>query len=133
MKFLKIVESKKPSYIEVFLKDENDTPISKCKISFTSEIWQITEWYTNKEYQHKGYGTDTLKFALKRLFADKGEPREIHYVWNGENAFVFEWLKKHFSPTCLLAMEVRKYLNGDDWRAHIYVLDKGSVMRYMVS
>lgn len=130
-KIMKYVENLNSRYIEAFLYSENDEVVSRCKITFTSEIWRITEWYTNENYQHQGYGLMVLRHAFKALLKYNGEPKEIHYVWNRENAYVFEWLEKHFAPVCFLPIEVRKYMNGDDWRAHIYVLDKERFIKYM--
>lgn len=115
--------------IRVKLKDGQDT-ISECKISILDNVWSISEWYTYNTYKHKGYGNVVMKEALSRLYKDCGEPDEIRYIWNGVNAYVMDWLTKHFDPVSSLPLEVQKTSETDVWEAHIYILNKEKVLEY---
>ena len=107
--------------------------VCECKVCINddNDTWSISAWYTGTSYQHHGYGLYTLKATLKLMYLQLGEPERIEYIWNGSNQYVMDWLEEHFSPVCKLPLAVRKYQDADDWDAHIYVLDKESVFRYL--
>lgn len=104
--------------------------VCRCNVSYKDNTWRITAWYTDNDFQHRGYGTKALKLALSSIFAQTGVPEVIEYVWNGENQYVFDWLVGHFDPVCKLPLEVRKYSDADDWEAHVYTLNKAKVISF---
>ena len=117
--------------IRVFLKEDRTT-ISECKISTSNGIWSVTEWFTNHNYMHQGYGDKVIRTAFQTLYDTYGYPEEVRYNWNGANEYVFDWLQRHFSPTSLLPIAEQKYMEGDCWEAHIYRLDKTKVFNYFL-
>ena len=104
--------------------------VCRCDISVDSGVWQITSWYTEKNFMHRGYGKKTLFHLLSYLRKEFGVPGSIEYVWNGANQYVMDWLKENFAPVSKLPLSVMKYSDVDDWLAHIYILDRDKVMEF---
>lgn len=117
--------------ITVKLYNEEEL-LSTCTISVSNGIWSITEWFTSSNHKQKGYGNQVMTEAFRLLYESYGRPNEIRYNWNGVNAYVFEWLQKHFSPTSLLPIAEQKYMQDDCWEAHIYILDRDKVLNYFL-
>lgn len=109
---------------------EDNKNVGLCLISVTDNIWTISGWFVDKEYQGKGIGTSLLQGSLKYLCENFGEPSKIEYIWNGANEYVLDWLTKNFSPVSKCPIAVQKTQADDDWSSHIYTLDKDKVLRY---
>ena len=107
-----------------------NTKVCRCAIAVKDKDWQITSWYTEKEFSHRGYGKQVLVALLQYLTECLGTPVTIDYVWNGQNQYVMDWLVENFNPVCKLPLAVRKYSDADDWEAHIYKLDKQKVLDF---
>lgn len=116
-------------YLESRLKVD-DTVVSRCKITFSNQLWCISEWYTSSAQQNQGYGTKIIKHTLQKLYDSFGYPNEIRYIWNGANEYVMDWLKKHFEPMSKEPIAVQKYASEDDWSSHIYILNKDKVLKF---
>ena len=104
--------------------------ICTCKISVRKDVWSISAWYTSDKYKNSGYGFKTMQYLLNVIYLEQGKPRKIEYIWDGTNDYVFKWMQKHFSPVSKLPIAVQKYLNSDDWDAHIYSLNVDAVLDY---
>ncbi len=117
-------------YISKLYIDGNNA--CECKICINPEktIWSISSWHTNNRYMHQGYGSQTLKHTLQRMYDDLHEPEQIRYIWNGANQYVMDWLEQNFTPVSLLPIATQKKDDIDDWDAHIYILDKQKVLTY---
>lgn len=94
--------------------------VCKCVISRDTDKWTISSWYTEKEYQHHGYGKLTLYECLSYMSKHFPKPEHIKYVWNGANQYVFDWLKENFDAVCDCPIAIQKYNSDDDWLSHIY-------------
>jgi len=103
---------------------------SRLSVDRISNVWTISEWFVNSNYQNKGYGRTILFTALNELYAQYGLPFEIQYVWNGQNMYVYEWLKKYFRPVSECPIAVQKVASDDDWDSHIYKIDRDKVLSY---
>ena len=114
--------------IRVVLKDDNAT-VCECKISISNNVWSISEWFTSHVYKNRGYGTQTMQYAVKMLYDNYGMPEGVRYNWNCVNEYVFEWLKRHFDPKPLVP-EYERFTGEDTWDAHIYILDKNKFIKY---
>ena len=110
----------------------NGQSVSECKICIddTHTVWSITVWRTHPAFHQKGYGKFALRATIMLLLATYGVPEKIEYIWNGANAYVLDWMKRHFDPVSKLPIAVQKYEAADDWDAHIYILNKQKVLRY---
>ena len=64
---------------------------------------------------------------MKTIF---GIPAHIEYIWNGQNQYVYDWLKKNFDAVCKCPIAAQKTQPGDDWDSHIYELDCNKVLRF---
>ena len=126
---MKIQVAKTDKYIEVLSFADDYEIISRCKINYNQKVWSISEWFTASKYQHQGNGFMVLRYALHSLRITEVLPRQIYYIWNGQNEYVHEWFNKRFSPMCLLPIEYQMGAE-DDWRAHIYNLDKDKFLEY---
>lgn len=104
-----------------------------CSVSMHDDTWRITSWYTEPQYAHQGYGTMTLSYCIKQMLAERSIPKQIEYVWNGQNQYVMDWLKEHFDPVCKLPLAVQKYSDADDWDAHIYRLNIDKVLGFVIN
>lgn len=105
--------------------------VSRAKVNIGYKSWEVSEWYTDAEYQHKGYGSLVLKQAMVYAHACTGNPLEITYIWNGENQYVMDWLERNFKAECTCPLVVLKYSPADDRESHIYNLDVNSVLAYI--
>ena len=114
--------------IRVQLKEDN-TQICECRISLSNNIWSITEWFTSNEYKNKGYGTQTMKYAVQQLYDAYGMPEGIRYNWNRVNEYVLEWIIRHFDAKPLIP-EYERFTGEDTWDSHIYILDKNKFINY---
>lgn len=106
--------------------DKIDDIVCECKISVNSDTntRTISSWYTAKDYQHHGYGTETLRACLNEIKQQNPEPAKVEYIWNGTNEYVLKWLAEHFGAISRCPVAVQKYAFDDDWESHIYVLNK---------
>lgn len=107
-----------------------DIEACKCQINVDGSTWTISSWYTNKDYQHKGIGTKTLKQLLQHLYSNFGCPMRIEYIWNGANEYVYEWLEVNFGALSKCPLAVQKTQTDDDWDSHIYYLNVEKVIKY---
>lgn len=103
---------------------------SRLSVDQTSNVWTISEWFVNSDYQNKGYGRTILFTALSELYNMYGLPFEIQYVWNGQNMYVYEWLSKYFRPISGCPIAIQKVASDDDWDSHIYKIDRDKVLSY---
>lgn len=103
---------------------------SRLSVDQTSNVWTISEWFVNSDYQNKGYGRTILFTALSELYSMYGLPFEIQYVWNGQNMYVYEWLSKYFRPISGCPIAIQKVASDDDWDSHIYKIDRDKVLSY---
>lgn len=103
---------------------------SRLSVDKISNVWTISEWFVNSNYQNKGYGRTILFTALNELYTLYGLPFEIQYVWNGQNMYVYEWLKKYFKPISGCPIAIQKIASDDDWDSHIYKIDRDKVLKY---
>lgn len=115
--------------ITAFL-DKNRVGYARLNKDKAGNVWTISEWFVSDCFQHKGYGRRILDAALTKMFEMFGEPFEIQYVWNGQNEYVFEWLKKNFTPISTCPIAIQKTQSDDDWSSHIYKLQKEKVLKY---
>lgn len=109
---------------------KDNVQVSYCKINCDNNCWTISEWFTNHDYLHQGYGKQAFKKAINQALHEHGMPDKIEYIWNGANDYVMDFLKK-FSPVCKLPLSVRKYSDVDEWEGHIYILNVGKVFDYV--
>ena len=129
MEFEDIFDAIHGTYESRLLKDGHE--VSKCRVcAYDDGTWSVSQWYTAGGYKRSGYGREVMRHVLEAVLGDRGAPLGVRYVWNGANAYVVEWLKRHFSPVSLLPIEEQKYGSSDDWRAHVYELDVGAFLSY---
>ncbi len=102
----------------------------ECKISVNTNTWTISSWYTEKAFQHRGFGTLTLQVCLEDISKVYGVPERVEYIWNGANKYVLDWLNEHFGAVSKCPIAVQKYANDDDWESHIYVLNTDKFIEY---
>lgn len=105
-------------------------PEGHCQINVNNKCWTITAWYVNKDFQHKGFGRKILRECMESIIQFDGHPKEISYIWNGENNYVYEWLSDNFSPVSSCPIAVQKNAYDDDWTSHIYHLNVEKVLKY---
>lgn len=108
------------------------TEVCKCKVCVgeTGKQWTISSWFVKEEYQRIGIGKNALQYVLNYLYRQFGLPKQICYIWNGANQFVYNWMEKHFEPKCCCPLAVQKTQSEDDWLSHIYELDVKKVLQY---
>lgn len=106
--------------------------ICKCVISVNKQdnTWAISQWYANKNYQHKGYGRLTMKYLVNEL-SKKYPPSKIIYIWNNVNEYVYKWIFNNFDAKLSDdAIKILKYSNEDVKEGHQYYLDKNKFLKY---
>ena len=106
--------------------------ICKCVISVNKQdnAWTISQWYANKNYQHKGYGRLTMKYLVNEL-SKKYPPSKIIYIWNNVNEYVYNWIFNNFDAKLSDdAIKILKYSNEDVKEGHQYYLDKNKFLKY---
>lgn len=103
--------------------------VSCCGLTKEGTEWTIFKWNTQQNYQNYGYGKFAMKELLKYCIASYGKPSAMKYIWNGQNEYVGEWLKRNFDAECSCPLSVLKN-NDDDWESHIYKLDINKVLGY---
>ena len=109
----------------------NNQRMSYCKINRdNNNAWTISEWFTDKNHLHQGYGKQVLTSLLHEMYENFGRPSEVKYIWNGANEYVMDWLKR-FDPVCMLPITAMKYSEIDKWEAHVYTLNTDKILRYM--
>ena len=102
----------------------------ECKIIVTNNnVWTISSWQILDKYQHKGIGKNLLCSLVEEILFLCHEPSLIQYIWNGQNDYVLNWLKR-FDAKCLTEENVLKNNADDDWDSHIYVLNKEKFLNY---
>lgn len=104
--------------------------VSRCRINHKGKTWTISAWYTRDGYEHQGYGKKTMFFLLRQMKALYGIPEKVEYIWNGENAYVYEWLNDNFGAVSKCPVAVQKYATDDDWMSHVYVLNRDKFLQY---
>lgn len=104
--------------------------VCKCQINANVNTWTISAWYTDKNYLNQGIGTKTLTYLLKFLYDKLGMPKNIEYIWNGANEYVYEWIEKNFDAVSNCPIAVQKTQCEDDWNSHIYNLNVEKVIKY---
>ena len=70
-----------------------------------------------------------LKSLVLEIIETCGEPYEVRYIWNGQNAYVKKWLDR-FEAKCMVDVNVAKKAPDDDWESHMYVLNRGLFLEY---
>lgn len=111
-----------------FSLTKNNKVIARIAIGIDNneKKYTITSWYTNKAYQHQGFG----KYILKVAFTDLDQDYKICYIWNGLNQYVGDWLSK-FDAHCECPLAVQKTQSEDDWDSHIFELNKEKFRKYI--
>lgn len=110
--------------------------ISKCTLSINVNesdwevTWEVSYWKTCDGYKHLGYGRASMGNALQKAVEIYGVPEHIHYIWNGANGYVLEWMEKHFDAKCSCPLAVQKTQAEDDRESHIYILNREKVFEY---
>lgn len=106
--------------------------ICSCRISVNEQThsWSITSWHTRDGFKNSGRGKATMREALQYCIRLYGMPESVCYIWNGANAYVLEWIEKHFNAACTCPLAVQKNQADDDWNSHIYNLDRAMVLQY---
>ena len=100
-----------------------------CKISVDGNVWTISSWHVSEEFRNSGLGTRMLKSLVLEIIEKAGEPDEVRYIWNGQNAYVKKWLDR-FDARCMVDVNVAKKCPDDDWESHMYVLNKELFLEY---
>ena len=59
-----------------------------------------------------------------------GAPDTVEYIWNGANQYVFDWLEENFGALSKCPIAVQKYASDDDWKSHIYILNREKFLKY---
>lgn len=108
--------------------------VSMCKINIDTSNgipkWTISEFFTEKEFMHKGFGKITMKHLVHYLIGIFGVPSDIEYIWNGANQYVFDWITEEFDAVCQCPLAVQKTQTDDDWSSHMYTLNRDKVLQY---
>ena len=106
--------------------------ICSCRISVNVQehSWNITQWNTREGFKRTGRGKATMRETLAYCMKLYGMPESVCYIWNGANAYVLEWIEKHFNAACTCPLAVQKNQADDDWNSHIYNLDRAMVLQY---
>lgn len=106
--------------------------ICKCVISVNKNdnSWIISQWYANKNYQHKGYGRLTMKYLVQELY-NKYKPNNIIYIWNNVNEYVYNWIVNNFDAKLSdEAIRILKVTDEDVKEGHQYYLNKDKFLKY---
>lgn len=106
--------------------------ICKCVISVnkSDNSWTISQWYANKNYQHKGYGRLTMKYLVQELY-NKYKPKNIIYIWNNVNEYVYNWIVNNFDAKLSdEAIRILKVTDEDIKEGHQYYLNKNKFLKY---
>lgn len=106
--------------------------ICKCVISVnkSDNSWTISQWYANKNYQHKGYGRVTMKYLVQELY-NKYKPNNIIYIWNNVNEYVYNWIVNNFDAKLSdEAIRILKVTDEDVKEGHQYYLNKDKFLKY---
>ena len=120
-------------YEALLTEDFVNEYLCKCTISvdLAKDSWTISQWYANKNYQHKGYGRMTMKALVQRLVARHGLPNEVIYIWNHANQYVYDWIYKNFDAKLSdEAIKVLKYSTEDVKEGHEYYLNPNKFFKY---
>lgn len=123
---------KEKGVIEYIAKAGDDV-VCHCEIHKKDNelnTWVIPVWFTEEGYKNRGIGTVVLTSALRDMKTTFGVPDHIEYIWNGQNQYVYDWLKKNFDAVCKCPIAVQKTQPGDDWESHIYELNCNKVLRF---
>ena len=110
--------------------DGKTVPTCTLSISVNERKWEVSYWNTCDGYKHLGYGKSSMGRVLEKAMEIYGMPEHIHYIWNGANGYVLEWMEKYFDAKCSCPIAVQKTQAGDDRESHIYILDKQKVFEY---
>ena len=108
----------------------NDIEICKCRVNYNKNTWSISSWFTDKNYQNRGLGSQALRATLQAINGVVSKPISIEYIWNGTNSYVGEWITKHFDAKCKCPLVVLKETSSDNWESHIYELNVDKVLKY---
>ena len=110
-----------------------DKEVSYAKVNINGKSWEVSAWYTDAEYQNKGYGSIALKQAMVYAHACTEDPEQVEYTWNGVNQYVMDWLERKFNAKCTCPIAVLKYSVEYTKEAHKYELDVKSVLDWIKS
>ena len=119
-------------YEALFTEDFLNEYICKCTISVdTNGKWIISQWYANKNYQHQGYGRMTMKYLVNELKNVFGLPKQLVYIWNNVNTYVYDWIYKNFDAKLSdNAIKILKYCDEDVKEGHEYYLNIDKFLKY---
>lgn len=122
----------KDNYFRTSAHINDEEVVCRCAmyVDTITNTWVISSWYTEKDYQHHGYGKTTLLECLKQINKQYSKPNSVKYIWNGVNQYVFNWLKENFDAVCDCPLVIQKYASDDDWSSHIYTLNKDKFFEY---
>ena len=100
---------------------EEDKYVSMCRMTYGNNTWSISEWYTESDNRHQGYGKQALKAVVTWLLDNNITAIDIRYNWNKDNDYVKCWIEKHFDPIVIL----------DDFEIVIYKLNTEKFFKYI--
>lgn len=128
----KIIDKTRSMMCKSFSPDNKQVSMCKINIDIYDDIpkWTISEFFTEKEFMHRGYGKITMKYLVHKLIESYGVPSSVEYIWNGANDYVLDWITNEFEATCQCPIAVQKTQSDDDWSSHMYTLNKGKVLEY---
>lgn len=96
--------------------------IAVCTGNASDNALSITGWYTEKDFQHRGFGTAVMKNMIERFLREFCSDRDaavISYTWNGQNDYVLTWLES-VGAVKTEDIAAQKYNQEDTWENHIY-------------
>lgn len=125
MKFVKNGE-------KINLYNDADKLLSTCTIHEKGNVWTISAWFTAKDELHKGFGKMVMREAVRRLLLG-GKPARIEYIWNGANAYVYDWMVSHFDAKNTCPLAILKMSDEDSWESHVYDFNVNKFLAYYIN
>lgn len=110
--------------------DMDNTNIAVCHANINGDSIEITGWSTNAGYRRQGYGKTVMRLVLQRFLKDRMDRIDevkVTYVWNGQNAYVKDWLESMRSR-CLADPAAVKYDFSDNPDNHRYEIPVKNLM-----
>lgn len=112
-------KSKRVAYAVI---NDNCT-IGRCTITVKKNQLTISEWYVSDWFSNRGIGRELLTFLIKYSIGDVGDLKEVLYIWNGANEYVYDWLVRNFNAEVNLSIQEQKNSYDDTKDGHFYKLD----------
>lgn len=108
----------------------NNCYIGRCTITVKRHQLTVSEWYVNDWFKHKGIGKEMLRHLIQKYIGDVGTLKEVLYIWNGDNDYVYDWLVRNFNAEVDLTIEEQKNYYDDTKSGHFYRLDVNMFKEY---